>query len=284
MMNEDGTMMRFDGCAAFAAEHGIIMTTVEMLSEYRAAEEAAAAGGVGGGAASTGLLGEAAAGAAGEERKEGGAGAGEGGASSSAAALLEEAEAQDARFMALAVQEGDKGRITAPPNPWVGCVIVSAGGVVIGAGYHHKAGQPHAECMAVNDAQSRGHGDLVEGCTVYTTLAPCHAGPDKRTPPCDDMLVERKVARVCVAVDDPDPVYGMSQGLRHLEAHGIAVSVGAAAGLVEASLRPYLHQRRRQRPYTVVKVACSMDGMIGCADKVRGSGGGGGSVLPIWPL
>jgi diaminohydroxyphosphoribosylaminopyrimidine deaminase/5-amino-6-(5-phosphoribosylamino)uracil reductase len=170
----------------------------------------------------------------------------------------------DDEFMKRAVQCGDKGRITAPPNPWVGCVIVASDGVnVIGEGYHRKAGEPHAEINALQDAVARGYGSTIKGSTVYVTLEPCHH--TGRTPPCDMELVKQGVGRVVIALLDPDKrVCGM--GAQHLRDSGIAVVVGVGAELAHKSLEPYLHHRTTGIPYCLLKVALSLDAKIACAD------------------
>src|SRR5215831_9457981 len=102
----------------------------------------------------------------------------------------------DAACMQRAVQLGECGRWTAAPNPWVGCVLTSAGRIV-GEGFHRRAGEPHAETHALAAA-----GELARGATAYVTLEPCaHVG---RTPPCVDGLLAAGVARVVVGVLDPD--------------------------------------------------------------------------------
>ena len=103
----------------------------------------------------------------------------------------------------------------ANPNPRVGCALVSAGGELIGEGSTQRAGGPHAEVMALRDAQERGH--ATQGCTAYVTLEPCsHHG---RTPPCCDALIEAGVAKVVVATLDPNPLVA-GQGVARLRAAG----------------------------------------------------------------
>jgi diaminohydroxyphosphoribosylaminopyrimidine deaminase/5-amino-6-(5-phosphoribosylamino)uracil reductase len=121
------------------------------------------------------------------------------GALGSAAAVYpfcDPAKERDQRFMRRAIAQSEHGRCSTSPNPWVGAVIVAAdGATVLGEGYHTKAGSPHAEVEAVRDARRCGNVDL-RGATCYTTLEPCHRGPGKRTPPCDEMLV-REGMEVC---------------------------------------------------------------------------------------
>ncbi|KAJ9442791.1 Riboflavin biosynthesis protein RibD [Diplonema papillatum] len=168
-------------------------------------------------------------------------------------------DTSDEYFMSQALIEGEKGRTTAPPNPWVGAVVVKDG-VIIGRGYHHKAGEPHAEVNALRDCARK---EDIEGSTVYCTLEPCsHHG---RTGPCCEALVAAKVKRCVVGVRDPD-VKVSGRGIAHMEQHGIQVAA-ASVELAEASLAPYLHMRRTGRPYVVVKIASTLDGKVGCVDK-----------------
>lgn len=163
---------------------------------------------------------------------------------------------QDHHFISQAIALGNKGRITAPPNPWVGCVIVK-NGEIIGEGYHHKAGDPHAEVIALRQA-----GANAEGATVYITLEPCtHHG---RTPPCVDALISAKVKRVVYALKDPDPrVSGQSEAL--LKSHGIEVTKVENEQAFQ-SLQPYLHQRSTGKPFCIGKMAMSLDGRTAAAD------------------
>ncbi len=159
--------------------------------------------------------------------------------------------------MARAIALGEKGRITAPPNPWVGCVIVKDGHI-IGEGYHHKAGEPHAEVNALKQA-----GKNAEGATVYSTLEPCsHFG---RTPPCAQALIDAKVSHVYIAVSDPDSNVS-GKGCALLKNAGIGVTMGIQKKSGTESLAPYLHHRRTGRPYCVVKAAISLDGRTAAAD------------------
>ena len=144
------------------------------------------------------------------------------------------------------------------PNPRVGCVIVSAdGATVLGQGHTQAAGGPHAEVMALRDAQARGAD--VRGATVYVTLEPCaHHG---RTPPCCDALVAAGVGRVEIALGDPNPlVYG--QGTARIVAAGIAVGhapVGIARRARELNIG-FFARMERGRPWVRMKIAASLDG------------------------
>ena len=144
------------------------------------------------------------------------------------------------------------------PNPRVGCVIVSADGkAILGQGHTQAAGGPHAEVMALRDAQARGHD--VRGATVYVTLEPCaHHG---RTPPCCDALVAAGVGRVEIAVGDPNPLVN-GQGTARIAAAGIAIAHAPA----DIALRArelnigFFSRMERGRPWVRMKIAASLDG------------------------
>jgi diaminohydroxyphosphoribosylaminopyrimidine deaminase/5-amino-6-(5-phosphoribosylamino)uracil reductase len=141
------------------------------------------------------------------------------------------------------------------PNPRVGCVIVSIDGRVVGRGHTQHAGGPHAEVMALRDAQARG--EAVRGATVYVTLEPCaHHG---RTPPCCDALVAAQVGRVVMAIEDPFPLVA-GQGAARLRAAGIEVVEGELADEAHALNIGFFSRVQRGRPWLRLKVAVSLDG------------------------
>jgi diaminohydroxyphosphoribosylaminopyrimidine deaminase/5-amino-6-(5-phosphoribosylamino)uracil reductase len=163
----------------------------------------------------------------------------------------------DTAFMRRAVRVAERGRCTAAPNPWVGCVLVRDG-EVIAEGYHRRAGEPHAEARALAMA-----GERARGSAAYVTLEPCaHFG---RTPPCVDGLIAAGVGRVVIGVLDPDPRVA-GRGVERLRAAGIQTSTEVCADEVAASLAPYLHQRRTGLAYCVLKSAVSLDGRTAAAD------------------
>ena len=127
----------------------------------------------------------------------------------------------DFTFMTRALQLAEQGLFTTMPNPRVGCVIVkddSKGKIVIGEGAHLKAGEPHAEVHALKQA-----GAQAKGATLYVTLEPCsHTG---RTPPCSQAIIDAGIAKVIVAMQDPNSLVAGS-GLAHLKAHNIEVATG----------------------------------------------------------
>jgi len=159
--------------------------------------------------------------------------------------------AMDHQYMAQALRLAERGLYTTTPNPRVGCVIVRDG-VVVGDGWHERAGEPHAEVHALRVA-----GDAARGATAYVTLEPCsHHG---RTPPCADALISAGIARVVAAMQDPNPEVA-GHGIERLRAAGIDV----ASGLMETEARElnigFVSRMTRGRPWVRLKVAASLDG------------------------
>ena len=164
--------------------------------------------------------------------------------------------ANDARHMARALELARKGVYSTHPNPRVGCVIVRDGETV-GEGWHVQAGGPHAEVHALRQA-----GDRARGATAYVTLEPCsHHG---RTPPCAEALVEAGVARVVVAMQDPNPQVA-GQGLERLRQAGIAVTCPLLATEARALNLGFLKRMEHGQPYIRVKLAMSLDGRTAMA-------------------
>lgn len=160
-------------------------------------------------------------------------------------------------WMDQAIALGERGRITAPPNPWVGALIVKEGRC-IGEGYHIRPGTAHAEIIALQQA-----GEEARGATLYTSLEPCsHFG---RTPPCVRAIVASGIAEVIVAIEDPDPQVS-GKGIEALQKAGLSVRVGVSRQKAEESLAPYLYQRSTGLPFIIVKWAHSLDGKIAAAD------------------
>ena len=128
---------------------------------------------------------------------------------------------EDRCMMRRALGLAERGRGATAPNPMVGCVLVKRG-KILGEGFHPKAGEPHAEIFALRDAQHRGNGWDVPGCTAYVSLEPCdHHG---RTGPCSVALCNAKVGRVVVGMVDPNPLVN-SGGIARLVGAGIEVDV-----------------------------------------------------------
>lgn len=166
----------------------------------------------------------------------------------------------DDTMMQRALANGARSRTVSPPNPWVGCVIVTADGQIFD-GATEAPGSRHAEIVALDAARDAGAD--VAGATVYTTLEPCsHHG---RTPPCTDALVAAGVGRVVSALTDPDPQVA-GDGFAKLRTAGITVDVGVGAFAAAEQLRAYLHHRRTGRPFVVLKMAATLDGRTAAAD------------------
>ena len=161
-------------------------------------------------------------------------------------------------WMAKAIQLAQKGRFTTSPNPRVGCVIVDENNQLLGQGYHVQAGTPHAEVHALRQA-SNARSNGAKGATAYVTLEPCsHFG---RTPPCANALIEAQVARVVVAMTDPNPnVCG--NGINMLQAAGIEV-ISDVMAAEAAALNPGFTKRMLTgKPFVRVKLGISLDGKI----------------------
>lgn len=166
----------------------------------------------------------------------------------------------DAEHMQRALALAAGVRALTPPNPWVGCVILTVDGATY-EGATAAVGGPHAEASALDAARADG-ADLA-GATAFVTLEPCsHQG---RTAPCADALADAGVSRIVVAIEDPDPNVG-GGGIERLRAAGATVEVGVMAAAAEELLRPYLVHRRTGRPFVVLKLAATLDGRIAAPD------------------
>jgi len=163
----------------------------------------------------------------------------------------------DREHMAEALRLAEKGLFTTTPNPRVGCVIVRDGEAV-GAGWHEKAGGPHAEIMAL-----RAAGEHARGATAYVSLEPCsHHG---LTPPCVDALIEAGIARVVAAMQDANPRVAGS-GFARLRAAGIRVESGLMRNEAHALNIGFIARMSRGRPWVRMKIAASLDGKTALAN------------------
>ncbi|WP_213685765.1 bifunctional diaminohydroxyphosphoribosylaminopyrimidine deaminase/5-amino-6-(5-phosphoribosylamino)uracil reductase RibD [Roseicyclus sp.] len=163
---------------------------------------------------------------------------------------------EDDRWMRLALALGARGLGRVWPNPAVGCVIVKAGRV-LGRGWTQDGGRPHAETMALAQA-----GAQARGATAYVSLEPCsHHG---KTPPCADALTRAGVARVVVALGDPDPRVS-GRGLAALRDAGIQVTEGVCTQEAQRAHRGFLTRVGQGRPMLTLKLATSADGRIATA-------------------
>ncbi len=162
----------------------------------------------------------------------------------------------DTRHMARALQLAARGLYTCDPNPRVGCVLVK-GGTVIGEGWHVRAGEPHAEVLAL-----RAAGEAARGATAYVSLEPCaHHG---RTPPCGEALIAAGISRVVAAMEDPNPQVA-GRGLWMLHEAGIAVESKLLRSQAEALNPGFIKRMRTGRPLVRCKLAMSLDGRTAMA-------------------
>lgn len=165
----------------------------------------------------------------------------------------------DHRHMRRALELAERGRYTTQPNPRVGCVLVQ-GDEVVGEGWHHRAGEPHAEVHALRQA-----GERADGATAYVTLEPCaHTG---RTGPCCVALIDARVSRVVVAHEDPfHKVNG--QGSQALREAGIAVELGLLREPARELNIGFLWNMQHGRPWVRVKFGMSADGRTGLSNGI----------------
>ena len=164
--------------------------------------------------------------------------------------------ATDTSRMTRALELAERGRFTTHPNPRVGCVI-TRGDEVLGSGWHHKAGEPHAEINALNDASC----DL-RGATAYVTLEPCsHHG---RTPPCTEALVGAGISRVVRAAQDRNPQVS-GAGIKALADAGVRVETGLMEQPATELNQGFFYRMTRGRPYVRAKSAISLDGKTALA-------------------
>jgi diaminohydroxyphosphoribosylaminopyrimidine deaminase/5-amino-6-(5-phosphoribosylamino)uracil reductase len=160
--------------------------------------------------------------------------------------------------MAAAIALSGRGRGLSTPNPNVGCLIVKDGHVV-GRGWTQKGGRPHAEAQALGQAMEQAH-----GATAYVTLEPCfHLSP--RGPRCADLMARAGVARVVIALRDPDPRTD-GQGAAWLRERGIAVEMGMLADQAARAMAGFVLRQTRGRPHVTLKLGLSLDGRIALAD------------------
>ena len=157
-------------------------------------------------------------------------------------------------LMAQALSLAGRAEGMTSPNPLVGAIVLDAAGEIAGRGWHQKAGEPHAEVLALEEA-----GDRARGGVLIVTLEPCsHQG---RTPPCAPFVVKAGVARVIAAVSDPNPQVS-GQGFAHLRANGVEVEIGVKAEEAVRQNEAYFHWWRYGRPFLTLKAAASLDGKI----------------------
>ena len=166
---------------------------------------------------------------------------------------------RNVQFMKRALELAEWGRGQVSPNPMVGCVIVHDDSI-IGEGYHQQYGGPHAEPNAVHTVERP---ELLKESTVYVTLEPCaHFG---KTPPCAQLLIDKQVKKVVVAVKDPNPLVA-GRGIQMLRDAGIEVETGLLEQEAAALNKRFFTQIQKKRPYIILKWAQTKDGFVARAD------------------
>jgi diaminohydroxyphosphoribosylaminopyrimidine deaminase/5-amino-6-(5-phosphoribosylamino)uracil reductase len=164
----------------------------------------------------------------------------------------------DERYMWLALDLAAQGLGSTTPNPMVGAVLVKDG-EIIATGYHQKAGDHHAEVIALEAA-----GEDARGATLYVTLEPCsHTG---KTPPCTDRIIKAGVRKVVVAMQDPNPLVN-GQGLDKLKDAGIKIKTGVLSEKAERLNEVFIKYITVRRPFVTMKAAMTLDGKIATRTK-----------------
>jgi diaminohydroxyphosphoribosylaminopyrimidine deaminase/5-amino-6-(5-phosphoribosylamino)uracil reductase len=167
--------------------------------------------------------------------------------------------ASDEVWLAAAIRLSYRSYGRTCPSPNVGCIIVDDQGRVIGRGVTAPGGRPHAEARALAQA-----GDAARSATAYVSLEPCaHVSP--HGPCCTDLLIDAGIARVVIALQDPDPRTN-GAGIARLRAAGIIVQSGLMKREAEKAMAGFLARQRRGRPFVTLKLATSLDGCIALAD------------------
>lgn len=158
---------------------------------------------------------------------------------------------QDEKFMKIALKLSELGMGRTEPNPMVGAVVVK-NGKIISSGYHQAYGLRHAEAMALENVQ-------IPGTTLYLSLEPCcHFG---KTPPCTELIIAKKVSRVVMAMEDPNPLVD-GRGIRKLRANGIRTHCGIYRDWAADINRHYLKSIRTRTPYVTLHAGASLDGKL----------------------
>ncbi len=155
--------------------------------------------------------------------------------------------------MREALAEARKGLGLTAPNPAVGALVVK-GGEILGRGYHHRAGSPHAEPLALRDA-----GERAKGATLVVTLEPCST--HGKTPPCTEAIQQAGIRKVIIGCTDPNPAHA-GRGLEILRTAGIEVESGILEAECRDLIRAFAHRQLTGHPYVTLKLACTLDGRI----------------------
>jgi diaminohydroxyphosphoribosylaminopyrimidine deaminase / 5-amino-6-(5-phosphoribosylamino)uracil reductase len=165
----------------------------------------------------------------------------------------------DTHYLRLALRLARRGYGTASPNPMVGAVLVRSGRI-LGRGWHRRAGEPHAEIEALQDAQAHGHDP--RGATLYVTLEPCCT--HGRTPPCTEAIIRAGIKRVVAAARDPNPKH-CGRGFEVLRHAGVKILLGVMEDESERLNEAFNHWIVRRTPFVTVKAAMTLDGKIATA-------------------
>ncbi|MCE5238891.1 bifunctional diaminohydroxyphosphoribosylaminopyrimidine deaminase/5-amino-6-(5-phosphoribosylamino)uracil reductase RibD [bacterium] len=159
--------------------------------------------------------------------------------------------------MSSACRLARRGLGRTSPNPPVGAVVVGPDGTLLGRGWHRRAGEPHAEPLALGEA-----GESARGATLYCTLEPCcHQG---RTPPCTDAIIAAGIRRVVYGLTDPDPRCA-GGGAEMLRQAGLVVEQELLRGRIAEHYEPYVKHKTTGRPFVTVKLALTLDGKVATA-------------------
>jgi diaminohydroxyphosphoribosylaminopyrimidine deaminase/5-amino-6-(5-phosphoribosylamino)uracil reductase len=164
----------------------------------------------------------------------------------------------DEQYMSRCFELASRGHGRVAPNPLVGSVIVN-NDLIIGEGYHQVYGGPHAEVNAIQNAIANGYEDQLSSSTIYVNLEPCsHFG---KTPPCSDLIIQKKIKRVVIANQDPfTEVNG--KGIERLKSNNIDVTSGILADTGRELNKRFFTYQEKKRPYVILKFAQSEDGFI----------------------
>ncbi len=160
----------------------------------------------------------------------------------------------DRRWMAKSISLARRGAGRTSPNPLVGAVVVGPDGKAVGRGWHERAGSPHAEVIALEEA-----GSLARGATLYINLEPC--AHKRKTPPCAPAVVKAGISRVAAAIEDPDPRVA-GKGFEILREGGVAVETGLLAREAALLNEAFITSIEKGRPFVTLKMAMSLDGRI----------------------
>lgn len=166
--------------------------------------------------------------------------------------------AEDEFFMQRCLDLAERGRGRVSPNPMVGAAIVH-NGRIISEGYHERYGGPHAEVNAIGGVIGGVDAKQLRRSVLYVNLEPCsHFG---KTPPCADLIIEKKIPRVVVAMRDPNPLVA-GKGIKKLRKAGIEVKVGVLEAVAERHGEAFITFHTKHRPFVAIKVAQTLDGKL----------------------